>query len=374
MSAWRRWAGMTAWAAGVAGSIAAEDRFPFDLRGDDIEATVTDFSGLHPRPAGREGIVTIRDGRFYTGDRRLKIWGVNVCFAANAPDKADAPTIAARLSKLGLNGVRFHHHDSAPPPRGLLRPPEDGRRSLDPDLTDRQDFFLDQLARHGIYANLNLHVGRSFTPAEGFPAVDRPYEFRYDKFILYFEPRMRELFKDFIREYLGRVNPYRGLRRADDPSVAMIEITNENSFSIFGPSRALLLPEPYRLEFQRQMNAWLLNKYGSTKALRAAWLRNVEPPGATIARLDGAGDPAAAWKLRTLRSAPGALMFGEPGPGGGGECGSTGAPGRGNDVERTGACDVRPVLEERRILHDQPLDPRRVEAAGLCRRVEEWKA
>jgi len=44
-----------------------------------------------------------------------------------------------------------------------------GRRALDEELTDRQDFFLDQLARRGIYANLSLHVGRAFAREEGFP-------------------------------------------------------------------------------------------------------------------------------------------------------------------------------------------------------------
>ncbi len=301
----------------VACAATAEDRFPFTLPGDDVAKNATDFSGLNPRPAGADGFVTIRDGHFFAGERRLRIWGMNVCFGANAPAKADAETAAARLAKLGINGVRFHHHETQPAPRGLLRPPENGARALDPEALDRQDYFLDQLHRHGIYANLNLHVGRSFTEAEGFEnAKDLPYEVRYSKYILYFEPRMRAKLKEFIRDYLGHVNPYRKLRRADDPGVAVLEITNENSFSTKGTTLARKLPEPYRGEFQRQLNAWLLKKYGSTDALRAAWGKGIEPPGAELARLDGGAEGPGAWKLHTPRNAPYTLVFGEPGPDG----------------------------------------------------------
>lgn len=302
------------WTAAVT---AAGERFPFVIPGDDVARNAADFSDLVPRPAGADGFVTIRDGRFFVGGRRLRLWGMNVCFAANAPEKAIAPMVAARLAKLGINAVRFHHHDTHPPPRGLLRSPEEGVRRLDPLMLDRQDFFLDQLHRHGIYANLNLHVGRSFTEAEGFEnAGALPYECRYAKYVLYFEPRMRALLKQFIREYLGHVNPYRGLRRADDPGIAVIEITNENSFSELGPALATQLPDPYRSEFRRQLNEWLLVKYGSTEALRQAWLNEYEPPAEVLARLDGASGGLERWTLNTPRAAPCRARFGVPGPGG----------------------------------------------------------
>ncbi len=303
---------ITAWAFAV--SAASPDRFPFVIPGDDTARNATDFSHLVPRPAGADGFVAIRDGRFCVGNQRLRLWGMNVCFAANAPEKSMSPVIAARLAKLGMNAVRFHHHDSQPP-RGLLRPPEHGVRRLDPEMLDRQDFFLDQLHRHGIYANLNLHVGRSFTEAEGFEnAKDLPYECRYAKYVLYFEPRMRRLLKEFIREYLGHVNPYRGVRRAEDPGIAVIEITNENSFSERGPALAQQLPDPYRSEFRRQFNEWLIRKYATTDALRRSWLEGYEPPGDVLVRLDGSATTLEPWTLNTPRWSPATVRFAVPGP------------------------------------------------------------
>lgn len=298
-------------------SVQSEDaRFPFVIPGDDAEKTATDFSWLNAKPAGADGFVTIRDGHFYEGKERLRIWGVNTCFSASFPPHEDAEKVAAHLAKLGVNAVRVHHHDSAPAPRGLLAPARGGQRAFDPAMLDRQDYFLDQLARRGIYANLNLHVGRTFTAAEGFPADDLGQEFHYDKFILYFDPRMRVLFKEFCREYLGHVNPYRRLSRADDPSVALVEITNENSFSTKGPAAARRLPKPYRDEFARQWNEWLKAKYRTSDGLKAAWNKDAEPPGEFIARMDGSTESFKAWKLHQSRERPLNATAAQAGPAG----------------------------------------------------------
>lgn len=277
----------------VSSLFAAAERFPFVIPGDDATPNAADFSWLNAKPAGSNGFVQVRDGHFYTGGERLRLWGVNTCFGANFPAHADAEKVAAHLAKLGMNVVRFHHHETSPAPRGLLQPPRDGKRAFDPEVLDRQDYFLDQLHRHGVYANLNLHVGRALSQAEGFPAGNDEREFHYDKFILYFDPGVRARFKEFCRDYLGHVNPYRQLRRADDPAVAVVEITNENSFSTKGPGVARRLPKGYRDEFVRQWNAWLKAKYGASTSLKAAWNKDAVSPGETLVQLDGS---EAAWK------------------------------------------------------------------------------
>ena len=184
---------------------AAVERFPFVIPGDDATPSVTDMSKLSPKAAGADGFVRAKDGHLATDSRRLKIWGVNTCFDADFPTREEAEKVAAHMAKLGINGVRVHHHETAPSPRGLLGPVENGKRHLDPQQLERQDYFLDQLHKHGIYVDLNLHVGRSFTEAEGFAAKDLPRSVRYDKYILYFEPRMRVLFKEFCRDYLNHL-------------------------------------------------------------------------------------------------------------------------------------------------------------------------
>ncbi len=298
----------------LVGAVAATDRFPFVVPGEDASKSATDFSGLSGKPAGADGFVHIQDGHFFAGPDRLRIWGVNVCFGADFPSHADAEKVAAHLAKLGVNGVRMHHHDTASSPRGVWGPVINGRRTLDPAMLDRQDYFLDQLHRQGIYANLNLHVGRTFTAEEGFVTKDLPRAVEYDKYLIYFEPRMRALFKEFCREYLMHTNKYRSLPRASDAGIAMIELSNENSFSTLGADIAASLPEPYRGEFKQQWNRWLARHYASTDALKKAWGATLETPGLVLVEPAKWQEDLGGWRLNQSAESPVQAHFDQPGP------------------------------------------------------------
>lgn len=293
---------------------AADDRFPFVIPGDDASSSITNLAALSPRPAGADGFVRIREGRFFTDAGRFRIWGVNTCFGANFPAHDEAEKVAAHMAKLGINAVRFHHHDTSAAPRGVWGPVVAGRRTLHAPEVERLDYFLDQLHRHGIYANLNLHVGREVGEAEGFPRQGLPYSTRYDKYLLYFEPQLRVRLKEFCRDYLQHENPYRRLRRVDDPGIAMIEITNENSFSKLGPDIAAGLPEPHRGEFKRQWNAWLARQYRETAALRQTWGGASEPLGPVLADSVAWREGLGAWRVRQSAEFPVKAVAGQPGP------------------------------------------------------------
>ena len=293
---------------------AADERFPFVIPGDDASPSITNLAAQPPRPAGSDGFVRIRDGHFFTDAGRFRVWGVNTCFDADFPTHDDAEKVAAHMAKLGINAVRMHHHDTSPAPRGIWGPVVEGRRTLSPEMVERQDYFLNELHRNGIYANLNLHVGRELTEAEGFSRQDLPDATRYDKYLLYFEPQARVRLKEFCREYLLHENPYRKLRRVDDPGIAMIEITNENSFSTFGPEIAASLPEPHRGEFKRQWNAWLARNYRDTAALKQAWGAANEPFGATLAESAAWREGLGSWRISQRREFPVTALFGQPGP------------------------------------------------------------
>src|SRR6516225_8967557 len=85
------------------------DWFPFVIPWDDASPTLTDVSALNPTPAGQNGSITARDGHFYDGKgQRVRFLGVNLCYRANFPAKADAEKVAARLRKYGINIVRLH--------------------------------------------------------------------------------------------------------------------------------------------------------------------------------------------------------------------------------------------------------------------------
>lgn len=260
---------MLAWVVALTFIAADVDtRFPFVVPGDDAAATATDFSFLSPTPAGADGFVRVRDGHFVTDAGRLRIWGVNVCFGGNFPTHVDAEKAAAHLAKLGVNCVRFHHMDTQPSPTGILTKDD----AFDPEQVDRLDYFLAQLAKHGIYADLNLHVG--YTPSRklGFAGLGTQHYAQSDKHALHFQPEIQRAIFAFWREFLTHRNPYRdNLRRVDDPAVAIMEMTNENKFTNAGPDLLLAAPEPYHATLVARWSAWLKATYGSTEAVRAAW-------------------------------------------------------------------------------------------------------
>lgn len=212
------------------------------------------------------------DGHFRRDGRRMRFWGVNTSNGANLPARQDAGPLAERLAAAGVNSVRIHHLDTSPWPKGVFNS-RDGR-ALEPEALDRLDYFVSQLAGHGIYVDLNLHVGRAASKYLGLPDPGT----KYDKLVDLFMPSLMQAQQDYARAMLTRQNPYRGLRYADDPAVAIVEISNEDSFFMSEAMQRLRnLPMPYSGELRTRYNDWLKRRYGTTAKLLKAWSAGVEP-------------------------------------------------------------------------------------------------
>jgi hypothetical protein len=174
--------------------------------------------------------------------------------------------------------------DTARWPRGLWNA-GDGK-DIAPEALDRLDFFIDQLARRGICVDINLHVGREHSQFLGLPKTNSDY----DKISNIFTPALVDAQKKYARDLLTHVNPYRKARYADDPAVAIVEITNENSFFMWGAEQTLrTLPDYYAKILQGRFNAWLKQRYGSDEKspgrlgpLRNAWSEGSELLGENL--------------------------------------------------------------------------------------------
>jgi hypothetical protein len=253
------------------------DIFPFVLPWDDASPGVTNISSWLEAPAGKNGFVTVKDGHLQANGKRLRFWGTNLCFGANFPAHADAEKIAARMAKLGLNCVRFHHMDMFAAPGGLL---QKDMKTLDPGQLDKLDYFIAELKKHGIYTNLNLHVSRTYPDRptwDGAPS--------FFKGVDLFDPGMIAQQKDYARALLTHVNPYTKSAYVDEPAVALVEINNENGLILEwwgGSFDKENVPAVYQVEFQRRWNEWLRKKYKDTEALKAAWGQGAEELGAEL--------------------------------------------------------------------------------------------
>jgi hypothetical protein len=224
----------------------------------------------------KDRIVAAGD-HFAKDGERIKIWGVNFCFGGNFPTHSDANKSAQRLAAAGVNSVRCHHMDTSNYPSGIWNP-SDGA-AIYPEALDRFDYYVNEMAKRGIYTNLNLHVGRKHSQYLGLPDPCTDY----DKIVGIFTPELIAAQKAYAHDMLDRVNPYRNIRVADDPAIAFVEITNEDSFFMWdGPQKLRSLPTYYANILKQQYNSWLGSQYGDTNGLRNVWNAHVEPLGPNV--------------------------------------------------------------------------------------------
>ncbi|MGD2175521.1 MAG: hypothetical protein PVJ27_08965, partial [Candidatus Brocadiaceae bacterium] len=231
-----------------------------------------------PAPAGRDGFVRVEGGEFILSGSGapVRFWGTNLCFAGCFPPHDVAERMARRLATLGINCVRFHHMDASGYPNGIWGTSGWGdfeHTDLHPEALDRLDYLVAQLKEHGVYTNLNLHVSREYGPADGFPAAGPDESVpRFGKGVDNFDPRCIAEQKRYARMLLRHVNRYTGNAYAEEPAVAMVEISNEDGLLWAWSAGALdALPGEYARELERQWNAWVGERYASTAALREAW-------------------------------------------------------------------------------------------------------
>lgn len=270
------------------------DRWPaFVLPWDDSTPGATDMSFLLEKPAGAHGFVHVGGGHLTTGNgRRWRIWGVNITFGDPIPGLSEAPLLARRLAKFGVNCIRLHHMDrrwpnglillrlgSDPDPAQLGRDAEP-TRALDPEALARLDYFVYCCREQGIYTDLNLNVSRLFSAADG---VKQAQWLGYAKALTYFDPQLIRLQKEYAAQLLDHVNPFTGHRYAEEPAVALVELVNENSileswtrgrlrgkqqtpFGTWGD-----IPPAYAVDLDRIWNKWLAQRYPQRVDLVAAW-------------------------------------------------------------------------------------------------------
>jgi hypothetical protein len=238
-------------AQGTAGMVP----FALDHRRAAESHSPVDVSFLLDAPAGKHGFIQVSNGHLATGDgQRIRLWGVNITDwskgSRQIPAKEDAPLWAATLARFGVNCVRFQFLDLEEP-RGLIAAGREDTRNLNQDQFDREDYFISELEKRGIYIDFNLLVGRPFKAGDGVEDASQLHEGA--KGTSLFDKRMIELQKEYAQQLLGHRNPYTGLEYTHDPAVALIEINNEDALNIgYRP------PSPfYGQELTGNYNKWL---------------------------------------------------------------------------------------------------------------------
>lgn len=248
---------------------------PYPFFCDDVPIDIS-FVFEKEKPAGKHGFLKTQGRNFVFEDgTKVAFWGTNFNGAANFPEHAYAEKLAKRLSKIGINLVRFHQLDAEWITPNLFAFTK-GKRikdaSFDPESLDRLDYLIACLKKEGIYCYMDMFTYRRFKEAEGIenaallPDAGKPY--------CNFNEKMIALQKDLATRLWTHMNPYTKLRYCDDPCFVLAEIVNESD--LFTGAHKILL-EPYVSEFKNKLNGWL-SENGIGKTAEDFDLENLTDP------------------------------------------------------------------------------------------------
>ena len=269
-------------------SVAGGELAPFAPPWDDVAPGPTDLRDTIPRPAGAEGFVAARDGHFFVGNRRFRIFGINFTAGSGMPDHPTADKIAARLAKFGFNAVRFHFLDSTWGNPHLIDYASGDSRNWNTNALDRLDYFISRLRAEGVYSDLNLLVGREFGRHDGVDPRIKDLQWKTAHAVGFFHAPHLAAQQQYARQLLTHCNPYTGITYAEDPAVAIVEINNENGLLHAWLGRELdALSEPFAGDLRAQWNTWLAKRYASDAALAQAWHVRTEPLAGELLPHDG---------------------------------------------------------------------------------------
>ena len=279
---------------------AANSAVPFVLPWDDSLAGVaTDFSALNA-PLGPGDRVTVdANGHFVANGQRVRFLGVN--FASDSPfmptNKADA--VAARLAKFGVNCVRFHHMDASwAYGGGMIAYTASKSTNLNASQLDKLHFLVSRLKAHGVYANINLLVGREYRSGDGLGTAITTMDWKDQHIVGYFNDTALALHQDYATKLLTPTNRFTGLPLAQDPAVAFVEIINENGIIQKWLDGGLdRLPAGYATQLQSRWNDWLGARYTNDATLLAAWNIINQPLGTNLLKNGAFSNALTSWNL-----------------------------------------------------------------------------
>ncbi len=203
--------------------------FEFTIPWNDVADTVTNLNFLNSPILNENGFVGIENGHFVYNEQRIRFFGGSLSFGANFPENETAEIIAARLAKLGVNLVRLCLMDFSYSTygQGIWDPEYEDKRHLDEDQLEKLDYLINEFKQKGIFVDLMLHVSRTLTDADGIEKDENMPP--NNKGVDIFDATMRKIHKEYATQLLTHVNQYTHLPYYNDPVIAMVEVTNEDS-------------------------------------------------------------------------------------------------------------------------------------------------
>ena len=245
----------------------------FDPPPDSFSAdALLDLRTLNERIAGETGFVRVgKNGEFVRGDGQpLRFWAVNTevgrgPFVTKPLGPKTPPDLARHarfLAKRGVNMVRLH-------------------RQLSPDLdahpnaaiTDINEAERDgiwrtvaAMRREGIYTTISPYWAGPMRFAKSWGIAGGAEQSAYG--LLFFDETLQAAYRAWLKKLLTERNPYTGLSLAQDASVALIQLQNEDSLLFWTTGN---IKGARREALEKHFSRFLAQKYGSPDKALSAW-------------------------------------------------------------------------------------------------------
>ncbi|QDU95246.1 hypothetical protein [Lignipirellula cremea] len=242
-----------------------------------------DLRSLNEAESGETGFVRLSDSgdSFVRGDGQpIRFWAVGSDVYRKPRGNRQDPAPAAQqeaawqeridrhcrfLARMGVNMVRLHATVAATQEGSAIT-------DVNQDEIDGIFRFVKAAKKQGIYLTISPYYGHHETPASwklpGYDKKQRPWG------ALFIDPQLQAGYRAWTKALYTTVNPHTGLALKEDPTVAILQIHNEDSLLFW---TAQHFPEPQQQQLNRAFNAWLLKKYGSLEKAVAAWDGKREP-------------------------------------------------------------------------------------------------
>jgi len=257
--------------------------FTLESKADPFGPTCIDQLANLDAPAGKHGFQKTVNGKWVYEDGTPSRM---VATMTNPPEtKEQAVALARCLAKYGFTMVRMGHFVTGPDENGMLDWKRPDTQHLNAAYLDRLDFFINELAKNGVYSRLSTFWYRKMKRGDTIDGFDEAvaYIHKRDKTaaepgkedyldtvgITFFHPRVMELNIELEKAIMTHKNPYRDNKMyGADPAICQIEVTNEDG--VFFATFDGLAPV-----YGKMLNVlwidWLKQKYGTDAKLLEVW-------------------------------------------------------------------------------------------------------
>jgi hypothetical protein len=237
------------------------------------DSALLDLRGLNEKYAGEHGFIKLSDDNesFVRGDGEpIRFWAVNNGAVTRDMNDDDLAYHARFLAKIGVNMARYH---------GSVNPAGKNTQITDTDSSEIHNIwrYVAAMKKEGIYSTIspfwahNGHMG-GWVPEEwgiaGYSGKDPLWA------VMYFNDKLKEAYKVWVKELYTKTNPYTGIALKDDPAVGIIQIKNEDG--LFFWTMQNIKPELEEM-ISRQFYDWVVKKYGSIDQAYSNWNNLILP-------------------------------------------------------------------------------------------------